>query len=104
MSDHQSVILTAPVDAASREESPPLIFGLEEAILGTLLIEGRIPEGIREQLSPDIFSERWRPIARAILSVAEGSGACDVVSVYHELEHGNRMGIRSLRPIIALAG
>ena len=92
---------TSPLpDAPSREGPPSLSFDLEEAILYAFLSEGRIPEGIREQLTPDIFSARYRPIARATLSIADRLGVCDIPSVADEL---NRIGYASIEMTQQLA-
>ena len=97
------MILPAPVDAAHREATPPLIADLEEAILYVLLSEGQIRDGIRQQLSPEMFSERWRPIARAILCIADRFDVCDIVAVGEELERIGYGGIAMSRQLAHLA-
>jgi len=75
---------------------------LEDAILGALLLEGRIPKGADYRLTPDMFSPARRPIARAILRVGERTGACDFPAVQEELTR-NGEGVDTVMQAVALA-
>ncbi|MFQ5930947.1 MAG: AAA family ATPase [Nitrospiraceae bacterium] len=81
----------------------PSTFGLEleDAILGALPQEGRIPKGADYRLTPDMFSPSRRPIARAILTVGERTGACDLFAVQEELTR-NGEGINTVMQLAKL--
>ncbi len=82
----------------------PSTFGLElgDAILGALLLEGRIPKGAACRLTPDMFSPSRHRIARAILTVNERIGACDFPAVQEELTR-NGEGIDTVMQATELA-
>ena len=82
----------------------PSTFGLEleDAILGALLLEGRIPKGAACRLTPDMFSPSRHRIACAILTVNERIGACDFPAVQEELTR-NGEGIDTVMQAAELA-
>lgn len=77
---------------------------IESAVIGALLLEGRIAPAVREQLSSDIFSARRRPITRAILATADQTGVCDIVAVADELDRMGHGGIEMNQELARLAG